>query len=168
MDTESVTIKRNILLRSIVTEQLRNELAEQLQSRADEINERIAQIDEQTKGYLQSVQRSDLQQAMALRKRIEAEKKQYQEQADTLLEQKAQIEELSDGTEIARGSIESFVEVSVGDDISEALAGIEIVTKNHKIVDIRKRQTLDEPQESVAEVLQGPKSEGGIEVPGQT
>jgi hypothetical protein len=157
----SVTIKRNVLLRSIVTEKLRTDLSEELQSAADEVDQRVQQLDFQTRAYITDLQRTNLQQAMAVRKQVEAEKHRQQELRDALLERKAQVEVLEDGSEVVRGTLESFVEINVGDDLSEVLGGVEIVTKDDVVVEIRQRQTTDEPEESVTQIIQDVRSQSG-------
>lgn len=150
----SVTIKRNVVLRSIVTEKLRNELSAELDAAAEELAQRIQQLDFQTRAYITDLQRTNLQQAMAVRKQVEAEKTRQQDLRDALLERKAQVEELEDGTEVIRGALESFVEVKVGDDLARILSGVEIVTKDDEVVEIREREDLEEPAEDLSQIIQ--------------
>jgi hypothetical protein len=157
----SVTIKRNVLLRSIVTEKLRADLSEELQNAADEVDQRVQQLDFQTRAYITDLQRTNLQQAMAVRKQVEAEKHRQQELRDALLERKAQVEVLEDDSEVVRGTLESFVEINVGDNLSEVLGGVEIVSKDDVVVEIRLRQITDEPEESVTQIIQDVRSQSG-------
>jgi hypothetical protein len=157
----SVTIKRNVLLRSIVTEKLRKELAAELQSAADEVEQRVQQLDFQTRAYITDLQRTDLQQAMAVRKQVEAEKQRQRDLRDALLERKAQVEVLEDGAEVVRGTLESFVEVNVGDNLEEILSGVEIVTKDDIVVEIRQRRASEEPEESVTEIIEHVRNQSG-------
>lgn len=150
----SVTIKRNVVLRSIVTDQLRAELSGELEAAAEELAQRIQQLDFQTRAYITDLQRTNLQQAMAVRKQVEAEKKRQQELRDALLERKAQVEELEDGAEVIRGTLESLVEVKVGDNLARVLGGVEIVTKDDEVVEIREREKLDEPAEDLSQIIQ--------------
>lgn len=150
----SVTIKRNVVLRSIVTEQLRTELSGELEAAAEELAQRIQQLDFQTRAYITDLQRTNLQQAMAVRKQVEAEKKRQQELRDALLERKAQVEELEDGAEVIRGTLESLVEVKIGDNLARVLGGVEIVTKDDEVVEIREREELDESVEDLSQIIQ--------------
>jgi len=85
---------------------------------------------------------------MTVRKRVEAEKKRQEEIRDALRERKQQVEVLDNGTEVIRGTLESDVEVSEGDDLSVLhdlsvlLGGTEIVTKDDIVIEIRLRETL--------------------------
>jgi len=142
----TVTIKREVVLRSIVTDQLKEELAQELQQAADELEQRIQQLDFSARGYIAELQRADLQQAVNFRKRVEAEKTRHQELRDSMLERRKQVEVLDIGTEIIRGTLESFVEVNVGDDLTVLLAGTEIVTKDGVVIEIRERMPLPEDE----------------------
>lgn len=138
----SVRIRRQVILRSIVTDQLKANLNRELDDAIAEIDERLNQLDAQTRLYITELQRVDLQQAMTVRKRVEAEKKRQEEIRDALRERKQQVDVLDNGAEVIRGTLESDVEVNEGDDLSVMLGGTEIVTKDDIVIEIRQRQTL--------------------------
>ena len=135
-----VMIKRTVILRAIVTDELKKQVSKELQGAADENDQRVQQLDFSTKAYITDLQRADLQRAMAVRKQIEAEKQKQNELRDALLERKAQVGVLENDQEVIRGTLESFVEVNEGDDLSMLLGGTEIVTKDDIIVEIRQRK----------------------------
>lgn len=141
-----VLIKRSVILRAIVTDELKKQVGEELQGAADEIEQRVQQLDFSTKAYITDLQRADLQRAMAVRKQIEGEKQKQNEVRDALLERKAQVAELENGQEVIRGTLESFVEINQGDDLATLLGGTEIVTKDNVVVEIRQRR----PEEILA------------------
>ncbi|MBU0611107.1 MAG: YlqD family protein, partial [Armatimonadetes bacterium] len=105
-----VQVKRTVILRAIVTDELKQQVSEELQGAANEIEQRVQQLDFSTKAYITDLQRADLQRAMAVRKQIETEKQKQNELRDALLERKAQVAELENGQEVIRGTLESYVE----------------------------------------------------------
>ena len=137
-----VRIRRQVILRSIVTDQLKANLNRELDDAIAEIDDRLSQLDAQTRLYITELQRVDLQQAMTVRKRVEAEKKRQEEIRDALRERKQQVDVLDNGAEVIRGTLESDVEVNEGDDLSVLLGGTELVTKDDIVIEIRQRQTL--------------------------
>jgi hypothetical protein len=155
-----ITLKRQVIWRAVVTAQLREELSEELQAGADEIDERIQQIEFSTKAYITNLQRADLAQALEIRRQVETEKKRQQTQRDEILKQKEQIAGLPDGQEIIRGVLEGSVEVEIGDDLQKALAGYEIVTRDGKITEVREVE-LTSARRAVATRRTGEKPEGG-------
>lgn len=143
-----VIVKRNVILRAVVTDRLKEQVSQELEQAAAEVDERLQQLDASTRGYITDLQRSDLQRAMAVRKQIEAEKQKQTELRDALLERKAQVLELENGTEVIRGTLESYVEINVGDDLAAIMGGMEILTKDDEVIDIRQRTALDEPEQA--------------------
>jgi hypothetical protein len=141
-----VQVKRTVILRAIVTDELKQQVSEELQGAADEIEQRVQQLDFSTKAYVTDLQRADLQRAMAVRKQIEAEKQKQNELRDAMLERKAQVAELENGQEVIRGTLESYVEINEGDDLAVVLGGTEIVSKDGVVVEIRQRR----PEEIIA------------------
>jgi len=139
----SVTIRRNILLRAIVTERLRDEVSEELQEAADQIAARIEELDTAGRRYITDLQRTDLQRAMALRQQMEQEKQRQEQVRDNLLQRKQQVAEWKDGDEVVRGTIEGYVDVNVGDNLAVLLGGTEIVVEDDKVKEIRELEPDD-------------------------
>jgi len=144
-----VTIKRSVILRAVVTEQLKEELKEELQRNVDEIDGRLQQIDFRTQPYISQLQKSNIQQAMAVRQQIEREKEQQRNLREALVEQMNQVDELELGEEVIRGTLESEVEVEEGDNLNELLGGQEIVSKDGIVIEIRQR-SAEEREEAPA------------------
>ncbi len=149
----SITIQRKVILRSIVTDQLKQELDQELQNAMDEIDQRIQQIDFRAQPYITGLQRSNIQQAMAVRKQVEAEKEKHQQLRSTLEQRRQQVQALNTGDEIVRGTLDSQVEIDEGDNLAEAIAGVEIVTKDDIVVEIRQRQVTDIAEEEVPKII---------------
>jgi len=149
-----VVIKRNVILRSIVTDRLKEQLKEELQRSIEEIDQRIQQIDFRTQPYITELQRSNIQQAMAVRQQVNQEKEKQRSVREVLLGRIKQVEELELGEEIIRGTLESQVEVEEGDNLAEVLGGQEIVTKDDVVVEIRQR-TVGEEEDAAAIVTTG-------------
>ena len=137
---DTVTIKREVVLRSIVTEGLKEELDNEFSDAIEQIDERLTQLDVGARQYVSELQRTDMQQAMAVRQQIETEKRRYRQAKDQLIQRQRQVAELEEGTEILRGTIESDAEISVGDNLQTALRGVEIVVKDHEVVEIRETE----------------------------
>lgn len=137
---DSVTIKRDVVLRAIVTEGLKEELDGEFSEAIDQVDERLTQLDVGARQYVSELQRTDIQQAMAVRQQIETEKRRYRQAKDQLIQQQRRVAELEDGTEIVRGTIEGHTEISVGDNIQTVLRGVEVIVKDDEVVEIRETE----------------------------
>ncbi len=159
---DAVTIKRDVILRAIVTEQLKEDLDAEFGRAVDEIDQQITRLDIGARQYVTDLQRSDIQQAMAVRQQIEGEKRRLQQGKDELIQRRRQVEGLEVGAEIIRGTIESHTELKVGDNLQTALRGIEVVLKDDEVVEIRETEggIVPTPEEEVA-----PEVASEIELP---
>ncbi len=137
---DSVSIKREVILRAIVTEALKTDLDREFSMAIDELDRQITRLDIGARQYVTDLQRTDIQQAMAVRQQIEGEKKRIQQSKDDLIQRRRQVEGLEVDAEIIRGTIESNVEIKVGDNLQTALRGVEIVLKDDEVVEIRETE----------------------------
>lgn len=131
-----VSLRRPLAYRVIVTEKFRQEMAEELQQAADQVQAQLEQLDFQSRRYLLELQKTNLSQAIATRDEIEKEKRKQQRIREEILNRKQQVAELPDGERFLRGTLEGMVEASVGDNLRSLLGSAEIVVKDDVIVEI--------------------------------
>jgi len=137
---DSVTIKRDVIMRAVVTDSLKEQLDEEFSDGIRQVDERITQLDVGARQYVTELQRSDIQQAMAVRQQVEAEKRRYRQVKDELIQRQRAIRELEVGSEVIRGTLEGEVEIRVGDNLQTALRGVEIVVRDDEVVEIRETE----------------------------
>lgn len=153
----AVTIRQPVAITAIVTEKLREEINQELQNGADELDQRIQQIDFAAKRALSELQvRGDIQQVMAARQQIDREKQRFVDARDEMLRRKDEVSALEDGTEVVRSTTEAPVEVKLGDNISQILRGVEIVVKDDEVIEIR-----DVVEEDRVTIAATPTAESG-------
>lgn len=133
-----LTVRRSIAIIAIVTEQLKEDLKAELQEAMDATQQRIDQMEFQSRRFLSDLQATDLTQAMAARRQIEAEKRRHEALKQELADQLGEVENLELGSEFPRGTVEGLVEVNVGDDLMKQAAGASIVIKDGVILEIRE------------------------------
>ena len=139
---DKITINRPIIWKAVVTDQLRQELGQELERAISRLDMEIQQLEFQAKRVLPDLERQNLKRAMDMRQQFEDEKQKRRQARERLAEQIQDIAELATGEEIARGTLEGLAEVSVGDDLARILYA-EIVTKDGKVVEVREgRQEL--------------------------
>ncbi len=135
---DSVTVKREVVLRAVVTDKLKQDLDKEFREAIDELDRRITQLDIGARQYVSELQRTNIQQAISVRQQIETEKRRYQQAKDELIQRQRQIEGLELGAEIVRGTLEGEAELKVGDNLQTALQGVEIVVKDDEVIEIRE------------------------------
>lgn len=130
-------IKRPVTVLAIVTEQFKQQLIQELEEGIQQVDAGIEALDSQARRYLLQLQSADMAQAGAFRRQVDAEKA---KQEGTKAELQARLEEsrkLELNSEFPRGTLESFVDVSVGDNLLNRLGRTEIIIKDDVIVELR-------------------------------
>ena len=135
---DSITLKRSVTVQVIVTEGFKQELIAELREAAEATQRRIDQIEFQGRQVLADLQRTDLTQAMSVRRQIETEKRRHEALRQDVLRQLQEAEKLQLGDEFQQGALEGIVEVRAGDDLAKKLAGAEIVIKDGIIIEMRE------------------------------
>lgn len=130
-------LKQSVLVKAIITEEFRKELIAKLRAAAKEIDLSVEQLEAQGQRYLLGIDRQNIQQMLAIRQEIEEEKKKQELLKTQLNEKVKEVESLPLGSEYPQGSLEGFVEVKVGDDLTQKIARQEIIIRDGIIVEIR-------------------------------
>jgi hypothetical protein len=132
----SVIVKRPIQIIVITTETFKQDLLKEIQESVDAVQRHIEQMEFQGRRALADLQRTNLNQAMALRQQLEAEKRKYEDMKKELEQRREEVEKLELGEEYPRGTMESEVEIKVGDNLFEKLSQAQIIIKDGVVQDI--------------------------------
>lgn len=137
---QTLRLRQDVALIFIVTEAFKTRLLQEFTEAADEVKGQIEQFDFRARHALAELQRTDLTRAMAARQQIETEKRRLETVHREFLDRKADLEHLELGSEYPSSTMEGVVEVNVGDQIFEKLAGVQVVVKDGKVIEIRTRE----------------------------
>lgn len=130
-------LKRQVVLKAVVTEQLKEELIQNVTETLRRVEESQDELERQSRRLMLELQRSDLNRAMAYRQQLDAEKRKHEDVKNALQEQLAEYNGLELGTEFERGALEGNVEIKVGDNIDEKLGRAEILVENGIVKELR-------------------------------
>ncbi len=133
----TITINRPIVWKAIVTDRLKKELSQELERAIGRLDMEIQQLEFQAKRVLPDLERQNLKRAMEMRQELEEEKQKRRHSRDRLADQMQELQDLANGEEIARGTLEGMAEVAIGDDLTKILY-VEIVTKDDQVVEFRE------------------------------
>jgi len=130
-------LNRQVVLKAVVTPQLKESLIAEVQEAIARVNETQDQLEVQSRRVMLELQRTDLNRAMAFRQQLDAEKRKHTDLKEELDERMKEYQALEMGTEFVRGVLEGTVEVSQGDNLREKLGQAEILTEDDVIKEIR-------------------------------
>lgn len=130
-------LKRQILLKAVVTERLKEQLINDVQEAIRRVEESQDELERQSRRLMLELQRTDMSRAMAFRQQLEMEKRKQEDVKAELQEQLKDYQALELGTEITRGALDGEVELNVGDNLQEKLAQAEILIEDDVVKEIR-------------------------------
>ncbi len=132
----SITISRPVVIKAIVTESFKRLYIQDLEEAIKRIDALVQQLASQIRRT--ELERTVTPQARAVRQQLELEHAR-QEAARVELEMRLrEAQQLELKTEFTQGSVESLVEVKVGDNLFTKLGRAEIVVKDGIVMEIRE------------------------------
>lgn len=133
---ETITLKLSVTVKAKVTETLKAELVEEVNSALAAVDQDLQQFDFHTRRMMAEQAQKDAQALVGLREQIDAERAKMEQAKENFNERLQAAEKLELGSEILRGQMEQLVTVKVGDDL-EKLTRSEIVVEDGKIIAFR-------------------------------
>lgn len=137
-----LTIRQPVAVKLILTEQTKQQILQESRDQIDRLNNELEQIEEQGKQALEQAMSQGGDIAQQLREQIEQEQSERIQQRDELIEQIQQVQQLEIGSEVQNMTVETTVDVNVGDDWNNILQGSEIVVKDGIVQEIRRGSIL--------------------------
>lgn len=129
-------LQRQIVLKAVVTEQLKEQLIQDLEANIQRIEAEQEELDRQTRRMMLELQRTDLNRAMQFRQQLEVEKRRQDGAKAEIQEQLDAVRGLQLGEIVIRGTVQGQVEVAVGDSFSTKMARAEILLEDDIIKEI--------------------------------
>ncbi|HVN66988.1 MAG TPA: YlqD family protein [Candidatus Sulfotelmatobacter sp.] len=138
MSENTVELKRIVMVKAIVTEAFKQNLANELQRAIANIDSQLAQMETQGKPYLEELKKKGLmQKAAAFKHQVDEERNRQSAARADMLMKIEEAKNLKIGSEFVQGPLEGPVDVGVGDNLYKKVGGAEIIVKDGIIQEIR-------------------------------
>lgn len=134
MDT--ITLKCPIMIKSKVTEDLKQRLIADIQDNLNKVEMELQQLSFHAKRMLDEQAELDAEGLPALRQHIEVENQKRFDFKNQMLAKLKETEKLELGAEIAQGNLEQVVTLKIGDNLNEVMSA-EILLEDGKIIAFR-------------------------------
>lgn len=144
-DNQSLLLKRVVNIKAVVTPLWKEEAQKQLQSQINQLDGRLQQLEMQGQRMMSELQKQVeaqpdnpalKQQIGEVQNRLNQDKSKLLQQKNQTLQQLQQVQTLELDNEVDQGKVESFFNVSVGDNLVRKLQ-VEILIKDGVIQEIR-------------------------------
>ncbi|WP_371368918.1 hypothetical protein SRRS_23070 [Sporomusa rhizae] len=133
---ENLTIKCPVTIKAKVTEDLKAQLAAEIQEAIKKADLELQQIEFHAKRMMAEQAKQDAQGLVGLRQQIDAERQKRLEFKNHMLEKLKETAQLEIGAEVVQGTMERIVTINVGDDLHKLMA-TEILLEDGKVVAFR-------------------------------
>ncbi len=131
-----ITVVRPVVVKAIVTEAFKKQYLSEIEDTVRRLDGVVTQIDTQ-------IRRSELErqvtpQSRAIRQQLEVERSRQEAARMELAARMKEAEALELQSEFSQGTLESMVELNVGDNFFTRLARAEVVIKDGIVIEIRE------------------------------
>lgn len=131
-----LTVTRPVVIKAIVTEGFKRLYIQDLEDAVKRVDVIVQQLDTQIRRT--ELERQVTPQARAIRQQLELERARQEATRAELTMRLREAQELELNSEFTQGTLESLVEVKVGDNLFTKLGRTEIVVKDGIIMEIRE------------------------------
>lgn len=136
-----LTIRQPVSVKFILTETTKQQIIAESRRQADQLTNELEQLEAQGQQALEQAMAQGAEAAQQMREHLEQETNNRIAQREQLIGQIQQIQQLELGTEIQNMTVETSVDVKVGDDWGQILRGSEIIIKDGIVQEIRRGGT---------------------------
>jgi hypothetical protein len=134
-DGSSITIKRNITVRAVVTPRWKEDAERELSTALANLDQQLAQLEQEGQQVIDEIRRQSAnfldprvqEQVGSVQQQVAAKRSEIEEQKRQVLEQQRQVRDLDFEQIVEQGQIESFVDVAVGDNLVQKLQAAVLV-----------------------------------------
>ena len=131
-----ITVSRPVVIKAIVTESFKRLYIQDLEDAIKRVEAIEQQVDTQIRRT--ELERQISPQSRAVRQQLELERARQDATRAELMMRLREAQQLELNSEFTQGTVESLVEVSVGDNLFNKLGRAEIVVKDGIILEIRE------------------------------
>ncbi len=136
---DSLSVIRKVLVRSLVNPKLKEVLGAELKGNLGNLEQEFGRLQQHREGYLKQCRDQDSKPDYEIMKRMAMEEEKYKSSKAQIEARLKEVSGLADGEEYVHGTVDSTVEVKIGENWHSLMTGMEVVLENGIVKEIRKR-----------------------------
>ncbi len=130
METKnSISIKRSIAIKAVVTQTWKEDAEKELSKAISNIDQQLSQLEQEGQQIVNNVRSQSVnpldprvqEQVSQVQQQVAAKRNEIEEQKRNLLQQQSQVRELKMDEIVDQGQVDSFCDVTVGDNLIEKM-----------------------------------------------
>lgn len=131
---------RKVLVRSQVNDRLKGLLSKEIEGNLRGLEIEYGKLQGQREQYLGQCREKDVKPDYDIMKKIAIEEEKYKTSRHQLQVRMDEIKSMEDGSEYVHGTVDSPVDVKVGDNWHQIMGGIEVLLEDGIVKEIRERE----------------------------
>ena len=144
METKnSISIKRSIAIKAVVTPTWKEDAEKELSKAISNIDQQLSQLEQEGQQIVNNIRSQSVnpldprvqEQVSQVQQQVAAKRNEIEEQKRNLLQQQSQVRELKMDEIVDQGQVDSFCDVTVGDNLIEKMQ-VSITVKDGVILSI--------------------------------
>ena len=148
METKnSISIKRSIAIKAIVTPTWKEDAEKELSNAISAVDQQLSQLEQEGQQIVSNIRTQSVnpldprvqEQVGEVQKQVAAKRNELEEQKRNLLQQQSQVRELKMDEIVDQGQVDSFCDVSVGDNLIKKMQ-VSITVKDGIIQSINNNE----------------------------
>lgn len=144
--TDSLNLRRQAIIKAIVTDTFKQQASAELQGALQQIDMQMQQLEFQGKRAISDLEKKGITpagpeltaQLNQLKSQIEQERQNLFSAKNDMMQKLNMIGQLDPGSEFVQGNVDNFVDVKIGDNLYAKLSAPEIIVKDGIVVEIRQ------------------------------
>jgi uncharacterized coiled-coil DUF342 family protein len=134
-----LAVRRSVNVVALATESLKAQLLAEVDAATEELQLQRQQLEFRSRRVIAELQTTNVHRLVEARREIDEARERQDVLHRELIERRRQIEALAPDTPVARGQLESIVELREGDNLADKLRPAEIVVRDDIILSISSR-----------------------------
>ena len=128
-DASTLTIKRNITVRAVVTPRWKQDAERELGTALSNVEQQLAQLEQEGQQLIEEIRRQSAnpldprvqEQVGSVQQQVAAKRAELEQQQRQVIEQQRQVQGLGMEQIVEQGQLESFCDVGVGDNLVQLM-----------------------------------------------
>ena len=128
-DASTLTIKRNITVRAVVTPRWKQDAERELGTALSNVEQQLAQLEQEGQQLIEEIRRQSAnpldprvqEQVGSVQQQVAAKRAELEQQQRQVIEQQRQVQGLEMKQIVEQGQLESFCDVGVGDNLVQLM-----------------------------------------------
>ena len=135
--TESIRVIRKVVVKSLVTEKLKDILSNEARGQMDLVEVDFGRFQEHRENYMAQCREKDIKPDYEIMKKMAMEEERFKGTRRQIEQKLSELGNLKMGEEFVHGTVDSPVEVNIGDNWHAAMTGVEVILDDGVVQELR-------------------------------